>query len=260
MSSPVVSDFAFRPGLRLRTAREQAGLSREAVSVQLHIGEAMVAALEEDQYEDLPEPVFIRGYMRRYADLVGLPPDEIAECFDNFYQADTGRSSRTGLRPNPLRVLGDIDSAAVARRLARREREPRPWGRWLLILSGLTLVALVAIALAPALSARLSGQPGQAASAPVTEQALPGAVTVAAASDVLVIELQADCLVMVRDAEERELASGMHKAGERLRMEGVSPFRIELNPAGAVRLRLNDQPVDLGPYTVNDIVNFRLSR
>ncbi len=62
------------------------------------------------------------------------------------------------------------------------------------------------------------------------------------------------------NADGRELANGTYQAGGVLRLEGVSPFSIELNPASAVRLQLNEQAIDLGPYTVNDIVNFRLSR
>lgn len=252
------ADRSLRPGRMLRDARERTGISAEALAAELNFSPKVMAYLEADDYANLPEPVFVRGYMRRYADRVGLSPDDVAERFDGFYLADTGRSPQVGVRPNPVRLLAEIDGES-------RRRPPFPWKRGLLTVAGLLLSGLLALAVV-ANSDRLSGlMTGIPAAAPspadaMREQVLPGAVTSPSASDRLVLTLQADCRILVRDAEGRDLVSGQRKAGEELRVEGMSPFSIELQPASAVRLRFNDQPIDLGPYTVNDIVNFRLSR
>jgi cytoskeleton protein RodZ len=57
-----------------------------------------------------------------------------------------------------------------------------------------------------------------------------------------------------------ELANATKQAGESLTVQGESPFAIELNPADAVQFSFNNKPIDLKPYTVNGVVNFRLSR
>ena len=252
------ADRSLRPGRMLRDARERAGISAEALAAELNFSPKVLASLETDDYDNLPEPVFVRGYMRRYADRVGLSPDEVAERFDGFYQADTGRSPQAGVRPNPVRLLGEIDGES-------RRRRPFPWKRGLLTVAGLLVAGLLALAVV-AYGDRSSGlmkgipQPAAAPADAMREQVLPGAVTTPSARDRLVLTLQADCRILVRDAEGRDLVSGQRKAGEELRVEGMSPFSIELQPASAVRLHFNDQPIDLGPYTVNDIVNFRLSR
>lgn len=239
----------YRPGARLRQAREQAGLTLAAVAAELNLSLSLLEALEADDYAHLPEPVFVRGYMRRYADRVGLSPEDIAERFDEFYQADTGISPEHGLRPNPVRVLSDVEVAPPNWKNARPRRRK-------FLLPG---VLAVAAATAAVLLAERWPRSGGAPAAPV-QTVIPGGVVTAPAADRLVLNLQQDCRIVIRDADGRELANGTYQAGGVLKLEGVSPFSIELNPAGAVRLQLNEQAIDLGPYTVNDIVNFRLSR
>ncbi len=69
------------PGKRLRIERQAKGLSLEQVAAQLHLSQPMVQALEEDAYARLPGPVFIRGYLRNYARLLGLDPERILAAY-----------------------------------------------------------------------------------------------------------------------------------------------------------------------------------
>ncbi|GAA5125632.1 RodZ domain-containing protein [Alloalcanivorax gelatiniphagus] len=74
-------DAAMLPGERLRRAREEQGLSQEEVSKQLRLSLSYLKALEDDDYSRLPEPTFIKGYLRNYARLMGLPTEELARRF-----------------------------------------------------------------------------------------------------------------------------------------------------------------------------------
>ena len=56
----------------LREAREKAGLSVVDIANALKVTERTVDALEAERYEELPPRPYIRGYVRRYARLVGL--------------------------------------------------------------------------------------------------------------------------------------------------------------------------------------------
>ena len=60
-------------GQRLREARERLGMSREAVLEKLHCTPEVLEALEQGQFDRLGAPVFVRGPLRRYADLLGEP-------------------------------------------------------------------------------------------------------------------------------------------------------------------------------------------
>ena len=65
------------PGARLRTAREERGLSIEEVADRLRLNEALVLAMEEDRFGLLGAPVFARGHLKNYAALVGAPEREV---------------------------------------------------------------------------------------------------------------------------------------------------------------------------------------
>ncbi len=68
-------------GDRLRQARERQGLSLAQASVDTRILQASLAALEEGAYQRLPGDVVVRGFIRNYAQYLGLPPDEMIELY-----------------------------------------------------------------------------------------------------------------------------------------------------------------------------------
>lgn len=65
------------PGSQLRRARERQGLEQAKVAAQLHLSQVMIQALEWDDYEKLPSPVFVQGYLRNYARLLGVNEDAV---------------------------------------------------------------------------------------------------------------------------------------------------------------------------------------
>ena len=65
------------PWERLRNAREQQEMAQADVAKELKLDLKFVKALEVGELDKLPQPVYTAGYIRAYAKLVGLPPDEI---------------------------------------------------------------------------------------------------------------------------------------------------------------------------------------
>lgn len=68
-------------GRRLGTARQARGLDLERIAALLHLKPALVESLEQERYGDLPEPVFIAGYIRNYARHVGLDPEPLVAAY-----------------------------------------------------------------------------------------------------------------------------------------------------------------------------------
>ncbi|MDQ7016063.1 MAG: DUF4115 domain-containing protein [Gammaproteobacteria bacterium] len=68
-------------GQRLRSAREGTGLGIEEVASLLNLEESLIRALEDEDYEVLPSPIFIRGYLRAYAKLLRLDGNELIEVY-----------------------------------------------------------------------------------------------------------------------------------------------------------------------------------
>jgi cytoskeleton protein RodZ len=69
-----VVEFGDSPGRRLRVQRQSRGLTIERIGAQLHLKPEIIDALEQDRFEDLPDGVFVMGYLRNYARLLGLDP------------------------------------------------------------------------------------------------------------------------------------------------------------------------------------------
>jgi cytoskeleton protein RodZ len=66
-------------GERLRQTRIRAGLTPSEVGSQLKMPTYAIEALEREDWARIGAPVFIRGQLRSYARLLGLPADAIVE-------------------------------------------------------------------------------------------------------------------------------------------------------------------------------------
>ena len=73
-------------GARLAAARQACGLDVRVVANELKLDVFIVEALENDDKAALPAAIFVKGYLRNYARLVGLPEDEMVKD----YAAQTG--------------------------------------------------------------------------------------------------------------------------------------------------------------------------
>ena len=81
-------------GARLAAARKKCELDIGVVANELNLDASTIAALENDDTAALPAAIFVKGYLRNYARLVGLPEDEMV----GDYAAQTGE-------PPPLTVV-----------------------------------------------------------------------------------------------------------------------------------------------------------
>ena len=64
-------------GQRLAQARRSHDIALAEVAKALHLDEQQVQALEENQFEVLGAPVFAKGHLKKYADLVGVKVEDV---------------------------------------------------------------------------------------------------------------------------------------------------------------------------------------
>lgn len=64
-------------GERLRQAREAKGLSLHEVEQATHIRSVFLQALEEERFADLPSDVYARGFVKTYANFLGLDASDL---------------------------------------------------------------------------------------------------------------------------------------------------------------------------------------
>ena len=71
-------------GARLRAGREKLGLTVLQVAERIHTDPKIVDAIEAENYETLGAPVYARGHIRHYADLVGESANELVQIYSNL--------------------------------------------------------------------------------------------------------------------------------------------------------------------------------
>jgi cytoskeleton protein RodZ len=71
-------------GGRLVAAREARELTLAVVAYKLRLPVATLQALESGRFEDLPEPVYVRGYLRAYAQLLGMDMESLVAEYDRL--------------------------------------------------------------------------------------------------------------------------------------------------------------------------------
>lgn len=70
------------PGLRLRQVREAAGLGIAEVAAEMRVPVRVVESLETGDWDRLGGAVFVRGKLRSYAKVLGVPEDSLQPAGD----------------------------------------------------------------------------------------------------------------------------------------------------------------------------------
>ena len=74
-------------GPRLRRSRLHRGLEIEHIAKETKINPTYLRFIEEERFDDLPAPVYVRGFVSAYARCVGLDADETADSYMKRFQA-----------------------------------------------------------------------------------------------------------------------------------------------------------------------------
>jgi cytoskeleton protein RodZ len=95
-------------GARLRAGREKLGLTVLQVAERIHTDPKIVDAIEAENFEVLGAPVYARGHIRHYADLVGESANELTQTYSNLSkvaQPDLTRIVKAPARPESNKLV-----------------------------------------------------------------------------------------------------------------------------------------------------------
>jgi Helix-turn-helix domain/Domain of unknown function (DUF4115) len=98
---PVVEtprEILLQIGMGLRQWREYYGLSIDELSASTQIQPRLIQAIEEGHIEMLPEPVYVRGMVKRYGDRIGLNGTAIAQNVPTWQREEADFTSQTATR------------------------------------------------------------------------------------------------------------------------------------------------------------------
>lgn len=85
------------PGPYLRCMREKAEIPEMEAASRMNISVQQLRALETNDYANLPAPIFVRNFLSRYADLLGLQAQRLIDTYERVSAANQPNLGRVSL-------------------------------------------------------------------------------------------------------------------------------------------------------------------
>ena len=253
-------------GAVLLKERRRQGLSLGDISRQLKLTVRQVEAIERDDYSAYKGPVFIHGFIRNYAKLLGLDPQPLILATDSMLNSLAARAEAARepeqFEPVPM-----------------EKRSRRFWpGVAVLFLVGIALAIYFAGRRAPDAPPRTPAvatidKPAPASkiateskTQPKTESserrsavAVQEAVPVESAGQVTVrMVFEQDSWVQIKDRAGNTIFGQLNAAGSRRSVSGEPPLSVVVGNAAGVHLFRGGDSVDLAPHTRVDVARLTL--
>jgi len=127
------------PGELLREAREQRGLSERQMADELHLDLKVIQALEANDFELLGPPVYTKGYLRKYAEVLGLAPEDVLAQ----YHALSGQPDMPPVLPTATALAPGASRRSQSRVSLLKSEGSGAWRKWLWIGLGLAVAGVL---------------------------------------------------------------------------------------------------------------------
>lgn len=271
-------------GQTLRAAREAQGMSLDDVAAHLRLMHRQIEAMESDDFASLGQSVFARGFVRNYARLLGLVPENLLARMGG---APAEAAPITQAEPPPpaawltspwliLMLLGTLIVVAVPVALYLwlnsegeddlPSRQPSAMQRESAPAVVPAPVAAPAEASAPAETSPVPAeQPVPMPAAPLPAPTFQDPAEAGAPADspaengsVLRFDFGDEAWVEVKDGSGRMVHRQLNPAGSQVDIEGQPPFDLVVGNATQVRMHYNGRPIDLKPFIAVSVARFTL--
>lgn len=243
-------------GERLAEARRELQISVLEIAKELHLDEPKVRALERNEFDVLGAPVFAKGHLKTYAQLVNVNPDDVLVDYYHLTRMTT------------------MPPVVTARPKPGRELSPGPWiAVIVIVIIGVTAFWWFSRPAEPVPEAQFeetlpeamppdeSPAPQQSTSSP-DSAAIPAQTAPQAVEPVIVEETQAevptepvveagqmhllvtysgDCWTEITDANGRRLLFDLGKDGRTVELSGAEPFNVLFGNPANISLRVNGE-------------------
>jgi cytoskeleton protein RodZ len=277
-------------GHTLKSLREARNLSLSDVAARLRLDPRVIAAIEANDFDALPGALYVRGYLRGYARVLGASPDQIVERYNEEAPSVPPQIVPEMSRP-PQRTSEDMPVRAASIALAvllgvllllwwqnTYLRAPQPF-------AGMTATpAPVERTPAPKPQSQLpysytvvthptatfyrapdpveAPDDGATTLVPVAGTSGPAPVpgTGSTGPDRVLLEAATDSWVEVTDRSGERIYMDFIHGGESLTLTGHAPFNVLLGYAPGVTVEFNGRTFDPGPYTRAGVARFDLGR
>lgn len=278
-------------GQTLKALREARNLTLSDIATRLHLDPRVIAAIEADDHQALPTALYVRGYLRGYARILGTDPEHLVGLYNDEAPStppdiipEISRPAQTSSEDAPVRAATVAVVVLLGVLLVvwwQKTYQPAP-----------STAALPSLAAPPA-APELGAEPPQSQlpysytvvthpssayyRAPDVEEggtaglatagalsATSGASAVPASAptgpDQIIFRATTDSWLEVTDRSGERIYLDFVRGGETLTLTGHAPFDVLLGYAPGVAVQFNGQPFDPAPFTRAGVARFPLGR
>ncbi len=260
-------------GSLLAAARKQQNRTVEEIADELNLSVTQIRTIELDQSEGLPEPTYVRGYIRSYARLLGLNVDEVLE---HYLNPNWQKGTRLDDMPrdigsaNETKKSGFFTPAKIVALIVILSVLAFLWFTGKLdALFGNQPSTPVSTVTTPSTTASTSPSPqvsentpapeedANVIDAPSTEEAATGEATEQVQYS-LSLSFSDTSWVDIRDQEGNRLAYKSYAEGEDFTVTSATAMKVFIGNAKAVSAELNGQPYDISQYREGVFARFEV--
>ncbi len=285
------------PGQCLSEAREKLALSQKEIASRLNLREEIIAALDANNFDQLPAATYVRGYIRSYARAVNLDANSLIEIYEGSAEAppeilpDVKPKVQASSRDKPVKAMTYLITFSLVILIIAWWQGQHIVGTNLFVSNAKTSEGgkypggftytyevvthpdtsgasesddpvIMPITLAPEIStsAKSSASP-DALNLEASDQLSLGD---SAGNDAvktpatLQLDLTAESWIEVYDANGEKLHVSLAKPGEKFNLTGAAPLSVKLGNARAVKVLFNGKPFDTSAFTQAGVARFQL--
>ena len=260
-----INQAAQELGALLKTKRTEKNIAIGEVAERLKFSAKQIESLESGDYKGLPEPIFVKGFIKTYARFLGLDADQISallnEAFPSQVTAVTSTpaaESQNGLNfqdlkksksfPKwlPLLVVAAAVVGAVYLWQSKSSEQTRQQEKSTLEVGDVAQPQLATdnVQVVPMNASAASANTPVNASAPM-------AASAAVASGGIQIKVRYRSNLIVTDADGTPLHSGIVASNSSHEFKGKAPYQVRIGYATGSEISFNGQPVDIKNHFVD---------
>jgi len=283
-------------GAILTRAREKLSLSQKDIASRLNLKEEYIVALDANDFDKLPAPTYVRGYIRSYARSLNLNADSLINLYEGIAEAppeilpDVKPTVQASSRDKPVKAVTYLvtltlviliiawwqgqhivstDFFAINTKTSSGGKYPGGFTYTFDVINHPDTVEVSAID-------ELDGsglKNMKIVDLAKTSESKPDDIlsiedslnlntqknlNALANSDTLKMELTAESWVEVYDILGERLYRGLAKPGEKISIIGTAPLSVKLGNARAVSVNFNGKAFDTSEYTRAGVARFLL--
>ena len=261
-----INQAAQELGALLKAKRTEKNIAIGEVAERLKFSAKQIESLESGDYKGLPEPIFVKGFIKTYGRFLGLDTDQVTSLLNEVFPsqvsavpAATATENQTSLNfqdqkksksfPKwlPLVVVAAVVVGAVYLWQSKSTEQNRQQEKSTLEVGD---VAQPQLATDNVQVVPMKASATNTASAPVSASA-PVAASAAVADGSIQIKVRYRSNLIVTDADGTPLHSGIVASNSSHQFKGKAPYQVRIGYATGSEISFNGQAIDIKNHFVD---------